>query len=553
MRIGQHSNTTYLSAINVRFLLTATILGCISLSVAHVSYAQSNAYISPTINEQAAAAPISFATILDGLINTPDTLVVLTNQSIDLGNYTIRKIDRLFAQANIDSGSLIINKSLEFHNCLISGKGLNDLKMKRILFNNCSISSLNLTNIKAAEFTVSNSELNKIRIMNSVFNSLQLSNLINPQETSSYISIFSSKVKDELHLSNNKNYQNIGVFASDLNKVRFSKNEALVIGMANNHVQNEVLFLEEVAEEIRIRKNTFSSLDTLRYTFDVDCEKLVFLDNQINVPVLFAGSNVSVRIEMANNTFSNPADFHDVSFPEFDKYIPFSQFKQGFVVYENLYGEDSPDGANCYYCQLYNGQTEAELADKTNFDRLVQSYEIMFLGYKSTGDIESANLSYIRIKDLYLNRLGYLYHTNGGFKHYFRWKLAQLLKFYTNHGTDPALSIVISIYVILIFAVFYIFYPSEWDVTSKARLISDFRDFANKNEKGRLRPFITLLIGFGISIINAITLSINSFVTLGFGTIPTTGAARYVCILQGFIGWFLLSIFTVSLINQILF
>jgi hypothetical protein len=101
--------------------------------------------------------------------------------------------------------------------------------------------------------------------------------------------------------------------------------------------------------------------------------------------------------------------------------------------------------------------------------------------------------------------------------------------------------------------VFYIFYPSEWDVTSKARLIADFKDFADKNEKGRFKPFMALVAGFGISVINAITLSLNSFVTLGFGTIPTTGAARYVCILQGFIGWFLLSIFTVSLINQILF
>jgi hypothetical protein len=54
-------------------------------------------------------------------------------------------------------------------------------------------------------------------------------------------------------------------------------------------------------------------------------------------------------------------------------------------------------------------------------------------------------------------------------------------------------------------------------------------------------------------LLNAITLSLNSFVTLGFGNIPTKGAARYVCIFQGFLGWFLLSIFTVALINQVLF
>ena len=496
---------------------------------------------------------ISFGVILDELINGDDTLLVYQNQTVNLGNYTLRKIDRLFDHARIDSGSLVLNKSLEFRNCIITGKGLSDLKMKRILFTGCEINSLSITNVMASTLEISQSNLQHLKILNSSFNSLQLSGLTNLDDETGSIAIFKSKVSTSLHVSNNVFYRNIGVFASELTNVRFTKNEAEVIGLANNKVLNEVLFLEEYAEEFRIRKNLFSSQDTLRYTFDIDCDKLVFIENEVNVSVLFADSKVSTQVDMANNAFAKPVDFHDVSFPEFGKYVPFRQFTQGFVVYQNLYGEESPDGANCYYCVIYQGESDEELADKTNFDKLVQSYEILFLGYKSTGDIESANLSYIRIKDLYLNRLGYLYRTNGGFKHYFRWKLAQLLKFYTNHGTDPALSIVISIYVILIFAVFYVFYPSEWDVTSKARLIADFKDLVNKNDKGRIKPLMALIVGFGISVINAITLSLNSFVTLGFGTIPTTGAARYVCILQGFIGWFLLSIFTVSLINQILF
>lgn len=523
------------------------------LLLAELSIAQGNTFNKATVSTSATEELISFETILDRLINSPDTLITYQNTSIDLGHYTLRKIDRLFTNATIDSGFLIINKSLAFNNCRISGKGLADLKVNSIIFKDCNITSLNISNLKASLFRITGGSLSKVRILNSSFNQLELSNLKNTNQNSSYISILNSNVVNQLLISNNRYYQNIGVFRSELVNVRLNNNMSQVMSMANNKIYNEVLFLDEVADEIRIRKNTFLSRDTLRYTFDVECGKLVFIDNHVDVAVLFADSKVDVQVEMSNNQFIKAVDFHDVSFPEFGKYIPFSQFERGFVVYQNLYGEDSPDGANCYYCELYNGKTEAELADKTNFDKLVQSYEILFLGYKSSGDIESANLSYIRIKDLYLNRLGFIYRTNGGFKNYFRWKLAQLLKVYTNHGTDPALSIVISIYVVLIFAVFYIFYPSEWDVTSKARLIANFKDFVDKNEKGRLKPFMALVAGFGISVINAITLSINSFVTLGFGTIPTTGAARYVCILQGFIGWFLLSIFTVSLINQILF
>ena len=52
--------------------------------------------------------------------------------------------------------------------------------------------------------------------------------------------------------------------------------------------------------------------------------------------------------------------------------------------------------------------------------------------------------------------------------------------------------------------------------------------------------------------LNSLFLSINTFSTLGFGDIPVKGISRYMAILEGFLGWFLLSIFSVSLISQIL-
>ena len=55
-----------------------------------------------------------------------------------------------------------------------------------------------------------------------------------------------------------------------------------------------------------------------------------------------------------------------------------------------------------------------------------------------------------------------------------------------------------------------------------------------------------------IRALNSITLSINSFSTLGFGAIPVKGASRYITIIEGFLGWFLLSIFSVSLISQMI-
>ena len=72
---------------------------------------------------------------------------------------------------------------------------------------------------------------------------------------------------------------------------------------------------------------------------------------------------------------------------------------------------------------------------------------------------------------------------------------------------------------------------------------------------GILTFFLTITyIVYLVSIraLNSIVLSINAFSTLGFGQIPVRGFTKYVAIIQGFIGWFLLSVFIVSLINQMM-
>jgi hypothetical protein len=55
-----------------------------------------------------------------------------------------------------------------------------------------------------------------------------------------------------------------------------------------------------------------------------------------------------------------------------------------------------------------------------------------------------------------------------------------------------------------------------------------------------------------VKVLNALTLSLNAFTTLGFGNIPTKGFSRYIVIVQGFIGWVLMTIFSVTLISQLL-
>jgi hypothetical protein len=55
-----------------------------------------------------------------------------------------------------------------------------------------------------------------------------------------------------------------------------------------------------------------------------------------------------------------------------------------------------------------------------------------------------------------------------------------------------------------------------------------------------------------MKIIEAVSMSLNVFSTLGYGALPESGLSRYLSIIEGFIGWFLLSIFSVALISQVI-
>ncbi|MEA3505285.1 MAG: hypothetical protein U9R32_08865 [Bacteroidota bacterium] len=52
--------------------------------------------------------------------------------------------------------------------------------------------------------------------------------------------------------------------------------------------------------------------------------------------------------------------------------------------------------------------------------------------------------------------------------------------------------------------------------------------------------------------INSIILSLNTFITIGFGEIPVKGLSMYVSIIEGFLGWFMLAIFTITLLTQVM-
>lgn len=91
------------------------------------------------------------------------------------------------------------------------------------------------------------------------------------------------------------------------------------------------------------------------------------------------------------------------------------------------------------------------------------------------------------------------------------------------------------------------FQPNEWrSLSYTGKLKSGFLIF--------MISFTFLLYIIIVKFFNSLILSLNSFVVIGFGALPEgeDGLAMYLSIIEGIIGWFLLTIFTITLLSQVL-
>ena len=318
--------------------------------------------------------------------------------------------------------------------------------------------------------------------------------------------------------------------------------------------------------------------------------------------------------------------------------LDWKQFRKGVISPNGLNSADSrsvlrssdniQNAINSYVDSLRIANENAYRAEIKDLGQIVSLFRKQF-------DRQSANASFIALKDLETDRLEYLYRQDPNFKTFFKWRINQFLKVFSAYGTEPERAIIFSTYVILAFALIYLFFPNYWDSHGKNRIVDRYTFFLKymqrdagiqevylEEKKAELLAYdeyknliessgknvpkffqvtalplykwaisstkitasllskidivkgtwselpqskrllksilltgvflIALLYDIFIKMLNALMLSINTFTTLGFGEIPIKGLPRYLAIIQGFIGWFMLTIFSVSLISQLL-
>ena len=425
---------------------------------------------------------------------------------------------------------------------------------------------------------------------------------------------------------------------------------ALRIDISNNTIHLESAIKDRFENEFYILGRNFYGISLDRNVFvgkgyvhfrAIEIDHNTFSSNTVEEAVteLFinrpSGWNT---IEIENNRFNNAVFWGmNTYLPRYS--IPYAQFKDHLMSSSVLYDylRDSKNLDNTWWNNDidYNNIKKDILKNELWYKSEVSSKGMLFDFYKSKHDNEDANKVYMHIKDLETDRLNYLYNQNPSFKTYFKWKVNQFLKVFSDYGTEPSKAIVFSVYVILMFAFIYLFFPNSWDTHGRKRIIDRFSFFMKYMQKeagihevyledkkpellefeefktyvthaknkvptffvatglplykwavsgtklsARILKRIDIMKGswqklpqhkrFGksillitafliavvydlfIKVLNALMLSINTFTTLGFGEIPIKGLPRYLAIIQGFIGWFMLTIFSVSLISQLL-
>ncbi|WP_282134334.1 potassium channel family protein [Seonamhaeicola maritimus] len=448
------------------------------------------------------------------------------------------------------------------------------------------------------EFKIYNLWNHRLSFKNCVFDKLHQVRVIH---TRFYLSYLDCEFNNMFQLNNPDE-------PLDLNFIRCTFNGTFQLSSADG-VPN-IEFSESVFNQnVLFGPNSeFNSLKVYNSIFNAN---FVFKNNQIN--------NASEIISSKLNLFN----IDESSLPPANTYIPFNQISNKVALsYRDLEND-------------YLANKENDFKNREDYDRLIASYAKLLSVYKTRSESESYNACYVEMRKKQTAYSKYILKNNRTFSNYTVYQLNRFMEIFSDYGTKPTKAIIFSIYVILLFALIYLFFPNTWDKHGKNRIINRYTFFLkymnrkagihevyldDKKEdimaydeykelvessqktvpkffevtalplykwaisgtkisasilkrvdimkgtwqevpqKNRIWKSTVLICAFVIAaiydiiikILNALMLSINTFTTLGFGEIPIKGLPRYLAIIQGFIGWFMLTIFSVSLISQLL-
>ncbi|WP_445383252.1 hypothetical protein [Robiginitalea sp. IMCC43444] len=390
-------------------------------------------------------------------------------------------------------------------------------------------------------------------------------------------------------------------------------------------LKNNIFFTDHEESGVFLPRNKFAQRDSLGKTIiSGRLYTLRLWKNTFETDLAFSEMSID-DITMIGNDFQGLVDMTNVEFGSYKSELYYDQLGGNIGVYSN---EDNA-------AKTWRPKSYEAFHDSIAAERFFNVYRRVTEHFRSRGNIRDYNRMYSEMKDFETMQLHYYYNKESSLSALFSWKMNQFLGIISDYGTRPTQSIIYSLYIVLIFALFYMLFPNSWDSEGRKRLIDRYTFFLkylrkdagidevfleNKQRnlmqyeefknlirdsgqkvpkffiatglpiykwaisgttlsarilkrfdiiKGRwedLPPskriwksilitgafIMTVIYDLFIKALNALMLSVNAFTTLGFGEIPIKGIPRYLAIIQGFVGWFMLTIFSVALISQLL-
>lgn len=500
---------------------------------------------------------MSFSEVITMIFDTiPEEEVRVNKKKIIIGRNYYYWTKFNFPDAPRDSlGRIVVEKDISFINCIIDDKALENFHFKgriSLLYTN---GMLRFRNTHISGYHVQGVKLDR----GVSFNNLTFDDLF----------FYNSSIKNAEEFSINSCKIN-GLISVELNG--FSS-----VNISNNRIGNEFIqarelerdttsnmpfyfsrdnlfILDDISQVDFINNKIYPFSDTVSNKFVVKSSNVKNAQFELNdffVPFLMFETSFQDRLIIKKNVFKSGFGFNKTLLPELYIDIRYDDLRNtDFFIYKEDVLRSKKWGDNEVLKYPYYGKLDAELRNEDGFLELLDMHAKLYHIYKQKADIIASNQMFIRIQELYTNRYRVKYEDNKRLSTLFRWRLNQLLNLYADYGTDPSKAVLISCYIVVFFSIFYFFFPSDWD----RRSIKESLQLLGKSNPSKLPKKIRqFTVSLFQKLVNALALSLNAFVTLGFGNIPTTGLPRYVCIIQGFIGWFLLSIFTVALINQVIY
>lgn len=585
------------------------------------SYAQYWTTYGYTIGDKNKQTTISVIEFLDILENRKDSAVNFINVEFSM-SYDSMKNSKYWIEEN-GSGSLHFKTDIQYifldgctipweisftnsswHNLIFNECDLKGLHFKSCILNGCTSISIKEKNNQMPQnfgnIYLDNCQINgslKIPVMNNVRVNLCSFNA-------------SRKTVDNLirfQVYGLINYERI------MSSSFISLHQLSVVGNGNGTV--------------KLFNNTFNSCLPSSKIFSIDINGTLSkleIDSCSLQSMDLSDAEILDQFSFSESTIKGYLFLDNVTLPSVNSNIPWSLISETKIAL-------LPKPLEVKYDKPYTGFYENELDDLRSFNDLLSEYKLLLNIYKIRGERKSANGCFIKMKDLETGMSRANYMRNKSRDDWFDWRFNQFMKLFSDYGTNPVKSLLISFYVILSFASLYFLFHRSWNShkgeNGFKKLVLAFanEDYSyeqnfrshnkettivwqniskNKSKAGSIFPvnqigylincfqfirlrwiqliyrkideikthwddtsregrfyrfcLVTLVFIFGgcyflaLRLINALALSLNTFSTLGFGRIPVHGGLKYVTILEGFAGWFLLSIFTTTIVNQLI-